>query len=99
MRSTSPRHPSPKIGRAHVCSSHVENSYAVFCLKKKKKERRTRTDEPGSVPTLANWKEHPMRHPMKCLIAVALCAGMALPALPAKAKAPGPNGRIAFSRG
>src|SRR6266545_176884 len=59
----------------------------------------TRTDEPGSGPTLANWKEHPMRHPMKWLIAVALCAGMALPALPAQAKVPGPNGRIAFSRG
>src|SRR5690349_23725448 len=26
----------PQIGRAHVCSSHVEISYAVFCLKKKK---------------------------------------------------------------
>src|SRR5690349_23580600 len=25
-----------EIGRAHVCSSHVEISYAVFCLKKKK---------------------------------------------------------------
>src|SRR5699024_2494737 len=22
----------PKIGRAHVCSSHVSTSYAVFCL-------------------------------------------------------------------
>src|SRR6266496_4268047 len=27
----------PEIGRAHVYSSHVEISYAVFCLKKKKK--------------------------------------------------------------
>src|SRR5690625_5967542 len=26
-----------EIGRAHVCSSHVAISYAVFCLKKKKK--------------------------------------------------------------
>src|SRR5699024_12421361 len=25
-----------EIGRAHVCSSHVSISYAVFCLKKKK---------------------------------------------------------------
>src|SRR5207302_11509469 len=24
-----------QIGRAHVCSSHVKISYAVFCLKKK----------------------------------------------------------------
>ena len=39
-----------------------------------------------------------MRHRMKWLIAVALCAGMALPASPAQAKVPGPNGRIAFSR-
>src|SRR5687768_18571317 len=27
----------PQIGRAHVCSSHGYISYAVFCLKKKKK--------------------------------------------------------------
>ena len=40
-----------------------------------------------------------MRHLMKWLIAVALCAGMVIPALPAQAKVPGPNGRIAFSRG
>src|SRR5947209_13636756 len=26
------------IGRAHVCSSHANISYAVFCLKKKKTE-------------------------------------------------------------
>src|SRR5690348_18164414 len=26
-----------EIGRAHVCSSHPSISYAVFCLKKKKK--------------------------------------------------------------
>src|SRR5256885_7306290 len=26
-----------QIGRAHVCSSHLVISYAVFCLKKKKK--------------------------------------------------------------
>jgi Tol biopolymer transport system component len=39
-----------------------------------------------------------MRHLMKWLTAVALCAGMALPALPAQAKVPGPNGRIVFSR-
>jgi Tol biopolymer transport system component len=40
-----------------------------------------------------------MRHPMKWLTALALCAGIAIPALPAQAKVPGPNGRIAFSRG
>jgi hypothetical protein len=40
-----------------------------------------------------------MRHLMKWLIAVALCAGVALPASPAQAKVPGPNGRIVFSRG
>src|SRR5947207_12365465 len=28
-----------KIGRAHVNSSHTVISYAVFCLKKKKKKR------------------------------------------------------------
>src|SRR5207302_9992292 len=28
-----------EIGRAHVCSSHVKISYAVFCLKKKKKTK------------------------------------------------------------
>ena len=39
-----------------------------------------------------------MRHLMKWLTAVVLCAGMALPALPAQAKVPGPNGRIVFSR-
>src|SRR3989440_3920972 len=31
--------PSAEIGRAHVNSSHGYISYAVFCLKKKKKER------------------------------------------------------------
>jgi Tol biopolymer transport system component len=40
-----------------------------------------------------------MRHPLKWLTAIVLCAGMAIPASPAQAKAPGPNGRIAFSRG
>jgi Tol biopolymer transport system component len=40
-----------------------------------------------------------MRHLLKWLTAIVLCAGMALPASPAQAKAPGPNGRIAFSRG
>jgi hypothetical protein len=39
-----------------------------------------------------------MRHQMKWLTAIALCAGMALPASPAQAKDPGPNGQIAFSR-
>src|SRR5256884_4286895 len=28
-----------EIGRAHVCSSHGYISYAVFCLKKKKKQQ------------------------------------------------------------
>src|SRR5256886_9663116 len=28
-----------QIGRAHVCSSHSQISYAVFCLKKKKRSR------------------------------------------------------------
>jgi len=40
-----------------------------------------------------------VRHPLKWLTAIVLCAGMALPASPAQAKVPGPNGRIAFSRG
>ena len=31
---------TPEIGRAHVWSSHTVISYAVFCLKKKKKETR-----------------------------------------------------------
>ena len=35
---------------------------------------------------------------MKWLTAIVLCAGMAIPALPAQAKVPGPNGQIAFSR-
>ena len=40
-----------------------------------------------------------MRRLTKWLTAIVVCAGMALPASPAQAKAPGPNGRIAFSRG
>jgi hypothetical protein len=59
---------------------------------------RARTDKPGSRPTLANWKESPVRHLMKWLTAIVLCAGMAIPVLPAQAKVPGPNGQIAFSR-
>jgi TolB protein len=39
-----------------------------------------------------------MRHLMKWLTAIALCAGMAIPASPAQAKVPGPNGQIVFSR-
>jgi hypothetical protein len=39
-----------------------------------------------------------MRHPLRWLAAVVLCAGMAIPVLPAQAKAPGPNGQIVFSR-
>ena len=35
---------------------------------------------------------------MKWLTAIVLCTGMAIPVLPAQAKAPGPNGQIAFSR-
>jgi hypothetical protein len=35
-----------------------------------------------------------MRHLLKWLTTGALCAGMALPASPAQAKVPGPNGRI-----
>jgi hypothetical protein len=35
-----------------------------------------------------------MRHPLKWLTAIVLCAGMAIPASPAQAKVPGPNGRI-----
>src|SRR5829696_8638535 len=35
-----------------------------------------------------------MRHPLKWLAAIVLCAGMAIPASPAQAKVPGPNGRI-----
>src|SRR5438477_2143487 len=34
-----------QIGRAHVCSSHMSISYAVFCLKKKTKP----TDASGIV--------------------------------------------------
>jgi Tol biopolymer transport system component len=39
-----------------------------------------------------------MRHLTKWLTAIVLCAGMALPASPAQAKVPGPNGRIVFAR-
>jgi len=39
-----------------------------------------------------------MRHLLRWLAAIVLCAGMTLPAVPAQAKVPGPNGRIAFSR-
>ena len=35
-----------------------------------------------------------MRHPLKWLAAIVVCAGMAIPAAPAQAKVPGPNGRI-----
>jgi Tol biopolymer transport system component len=39
-----------------------------------------------------------MRHLLGWLTAIALCAGMAIPASPAHAKVPGSNGQIAFSR-
>ena len=39
-----------------------------------------------------------MRHLLKWLAAIVLCAGMAIPVPPAQAKVPGPNGQIAFSR-
>jgi hypothetical protein len=39
-----------------------------------------------------------MRHRTKWLTAVARCAGMAIPASPAQAKVPGPNGRIGGAR-
>jgi TolB protein len=39
-----------------------------------------------------------MRHPLRWLAAVVLCAGMAIPVLPAQAKVSGPNGQIVFSR-
>jgi hypothetical protein len=35
-----------------------------------------------------------MRHPLKWLAAIGLCAGMAIPASPAQAKVPSPNGRL-----
>src|SRR2546426_9307828 len=35
--------PESEIGRAHVNSSHLVISYAVFCLKKKKKKKNTKT--------------------------------------------------------
>jgi hypothetical protein len=39
-----------------------------------------------------------MRHPLKWLVAVVLCVGMAIPASPAQAKVPSPNGRIGGAR-
>jgi TolB protein len=39
-----------------------------------------------------------MRHLIKWFMAVTVCTGMAVPAAPAQAKVPGPNGRIAFAR-
>ncbi len=39
-----------------------------------------------------------MRHLMKWLMPIALCAAVAIPASPAQAKVPGPNGRIVFTR-
>lgn len=39
-----------------------------------------------------------MRHPLKWITAIALCAGMAIPAAPAQAKVPGLNGQIVFQR-
>jgi hypothetical protein len=39
-----------------------------------------------------------MRHPLKWLAAIVLCAGMAIPASPAQAKVPGPTGRIGGAR-
>jgi hypothetical protein len=39
-----------------------------------------------------------MRYLLKWLTAIVLCAGMAIPASPAQAKVPGPNGRIGGAR-
>jgi hypothetical protein len=39
-----------------------------------------------------------MRHPLKWLAAIVLCAGMAIPVSPAQAKVPSPNGRIGGAR-
>ena len=39
-----------------------------------------------------------MRHPLKWLAAVVMCAGVAIPASPAQAKVPRPNGRIGGAR-
>lgn len=39
-----------------------------------------------------------MRHLLKWLIVSVVCAGMAIPAAPAQAKVPGPNGQIVFQR-
>src|SRR5438270_3944270 len=40
-----PRFAHREIGRAHVCSSHSQISYAVFCLKKKKKKPKKHIDQ------------------------------------------------------
>ena len=39
-----------------------------------------------------------MRHLVKLLMPIALCAGVAIPASPAQAKVPGPNGQIVLGR-
>jgi len=39
-----------------------------------------------------------MRHPLKWLAAIVLCAGMAIPASPAQAKVPDPNRRLGGAR-
>src|SRR2546426_4394351 len=44
-----------QIGRAHVCSSHLVISYAVFCLKKKKITTTPRSD-------FASSTQHTMPH-------------------------------------
>src|SRR5215216_7255458 len=61
---------------------------------------RTGKDRRARIPAHSGHLEGAsMRRLMKWLTAIVVCAGMALPAAPAQAKAPGPNGRIAFSRG
>ena len=39
-----------------------------------------------------------MRHLLKWLVVSVVCAGLAIPAAPARAKVPGPNGQIVFQR-
>src|ERR1039457_2784834 len=56
-----------RIGRAHVCSSHLVISYAVFCLKKKTQKRykrksiATHSTHVHTGPVLGPACSHPVR--------------------------------------
>src|SRR5690349_18327517 len=53
-----------EIGRAHLNSSHVEISYAVFCLKKKKKKKNVMPEYGLSTSISAEKNKAASTHPL-----------------------------------